>query len=192
MNEALRQQLIQMAEQDQRTAAELAKTGELSEGYAPRMQQVHDRNVAELHRIVHAYGWPGKSLVGKDGADAAWIIAQHGIGHPEFMRAALRLVRAAVEQGEADPQHAAFLHDRICFFERRPQRYGTQFDWDEQGEMNPWKLEDPDRVDEYRAQVGLGPMAERIAHARAREERDPDFKRKQAEMEAWARSVGWF
>ncbi|MBG6188051.1 hypothetical protein IWX80_002429 [Flavobacterium sp. CAN_S2] len=29
---------------------------------------------------------------------------------------------------EISSQNLAYLHDRICYFEGKPQRYGTQFD----------------------------------------------------------------
>ena len=40
-----------------------------------------------------------------------------------------------------------------------PQRYGTQGRCTD-GEWGPDELEDPDRVDEWRADVGLDPLAE--------------------------------
>jgi hypothetical protein len=190
----LRQRLLDMAEEDGRVRAELAATGELFQGYAPRMEEVHRRNARELESIIGRYGWPGKSLVGDDGANAAWLILQHAIGSPSLQRGCLAVLREAVARGEMEPAHAAYLEDRICFFERRPQRYGTQFDWDEHGRMSPWLLEDPEKVDEYRLSVGLGPLAEATERARgevADEARPSDLEKRREEMLAWAKSVGW-
>ena len=183
-----------MAEEDQRVRAELAATGELFQGYDPCMEEVHRRKAQELESVIDRYGWPGKSLVGDDGADAAWLILQHAIGSPALQRRCLAILREAAALGEMEPAHVAYLEDRICFFERRPQRYGTQFDWDEYGRMSPWLLEDPGKVDEYRLSVGLGALAERLEHARrgiADEAKPGDLGRRQAEMLAWAKSVGW-
>jgi hypothetical protein len=189
----LTQRLSDMAEEDQRVRAELAATGELFQGYHPRMAEVHRRNAQELEAIIELYGWPGKSLVGDAGANAAWLILQHAIGNPELQRKCLPVLREAIARGEMEPAHAAYLEDRICFFERRSQRYGTQFDWDENGEMSPWLLEDPGKVDEHRRSAGLAPLAERIAEVRkgAHEAKPPDFEKRQEEMEAWAKTVGW-
>lgn len=186
--------MLEMAAEDGRVRAELAEAGELFEGYAPRMEEVHRRNALELESIIDACGWPGKSLVGADGAEAAWLVLQHSIGRPSLQRRCVALLREAAALGEAEPAHAAHLEDRICFFERRPQRYGTQFDWDEHGRMSPWLLEDPERVDEYRRSVGLGPLAEAVERVRrgaAGEPKpaSPDVRRE--EMLAWAKSVGW-
>lgn len=190
----LRRRLLRMAEEDRRVRAELAATGELFRGYAPRMEEVHRRNARELESVIDGYGWPGKSLVGDDGAEAAWLILQHAVGNPPLQRRCLTLLREAAARGDVKPAHVAYLEDRICFFERRPQRYGTQLDWDERGEMSPWLLEDPLRVDEYRLSVGLGPLAERLEQARgevANEPQPSDLEKRREEMLAWARSVGW-
>jgi hypothetical protein len=181
-----------MQAEDERVRAELAATGELFRGYAPRMADVHRRNALALEEIVDRFGWPGTSLVGPDGAHAAWLVLQHAIGSPALMRKCLPLVEQAVARGEAERAAAAYLADRICFFERRPQLYGTQFDWNERGELVPWTLADPERVDDHRRAVGLSPLAERLAEARreAATETPPDRARHE-EMLAWARSVGW-
>ncbi|MBI4526796.1 MAG: hypothetical protein HY695_23615 [Deltaproteobacteria bacterium] len=65
MNDELKQRLLKMAEEDQRVRAELAATGELLQGYAPRMAEVHRRNAQELQIIIERFGWPGKTLVGE-------------------------------------------------------------------------------------------------------------------------------
>ncbi len=193
MNHELAQKLLAMTDEDMRVRTEFAATGELFQGYAPCMADVHKRNAEVLEAIIEEHGWPGASLVGDDSERAAHLIVQHAIGCPGLQKRVLPLLAEAARTGEAEPTQAAYLHDRICFFERRPQRYGTQFDWDENGVMNPWKLEDPARVDEWRQSVGLGPLQEKIneAHEGTRNETLPDWAARLAEMEAWARSVGW-
>jgi hypothetical protein len=193
MNDPLRQQLLAMAAEDRRVLAELTETGEIHRGYAARMEDVHRRNARALLAIVGEHGWPGRSLVGEDGLHAAWLVLQHAIGEPDVQRGCLPLLLEAARRGEATPAQVAYLEDRIAFFERRPQRFGTQFDWDEHGMMSPWTLDDPEAVDARRAAVGLPPLAERIAQARlqARGSVPPDYQRRQAEMLAWSRSVGW-
>jgi hypothetical protein len=193
MNDPLRQQLLAMAAEDAKVRAELAATGELFRGYAPRMEDVHRRNARDLLAIVREHGWPGPALVGEDAMHAAWIVLQHAIGEPDVQRGCLPILRAAAARGDATPAQVAYLEDRIAFFERRPQRYGTQFDWDAQGMLSPWPIEDPDGVDARREAVGLPPLADRIAQARktAQGSVPPDHAKRQAEMLAWSRSVGW-
>lgn len=153
------------------------------------MAEVHNRNARALEAIITEHGWPGRALVGEDGSEAAWRIVQHA-GLPEFQRRCLPLLSDAAASGDIDP---AFLEDRICALEGRPQRYGTQFGWDEHGQMSPWTLADPEHVDELRRSVGLGPLAERRAEARRNtEEAAPsDIEQHRREMLEWARSVDW-
>lgn len=196
MNHELKPQLLEMWEEDCRVREELAATGELFHGYAPSMAEVHNRNAAALQNIIDKFGWPGKSLVGEDGAKAAWYIVQHAIAKPDFQRRCLKLLQLAVEIGEAKPQWAAFLEDRIATFENRPQRFGTQFDWDENGEMSPLPCDDLAVVDARRAAISLEPMAVVSARVRAevqasQEQAPLNYAERQEEKRNWSKSVGW-
>lgn len=193
MNERLGKQLLEMAAEQRRIHTELTQTGEIYQGrpLVPRLAEVCRRHTSALEAIIEENGWPGKSLVGEDGNHAAWFVLQHAIERPDLQRRTLPLLRASVACGESAPAHVAYLEDKICFFERRPQRYGTQFDWDAEGRMSPWMLEDPERVDEYRSGVGLGPLQEKIEQFGSDEHRPADYDRYQQEMIAWAKSVGW-
>lgn len=196
MKQKLKTELLAMAEEDNRLRAELVASGELFRGYNSRMADVHQHNAQKLDTIVQQHGWPGRSLVGEEGADAAWLVLQHAIGNPALQRRCLPLLRESAEAGEIEAFKVAFLEDRICVFEGRPQRYGTQFDWDESGQLSPLPLQDVEQVDAYRESVGLGPLSDRIEQARrqAKMEQDSppgDFEKRRTEKEAWAKSVGW-
>src|SRR5436305_9398076 len=90
----------------------------------------------------------------------------------------------------------ALDEDRIAIFEGRPQRLGTQYDWNEQGELAPWTIEDEAGVDERRREVGLPPLAENtrgIREGTTREGEKPpeDWKERHRQFEEWCRKVGW-
>ncbi|HET7746750.1 MAG TPA: DUF6624 domain-containing protein, partial [Vicinamibacteria bacterium] len=181
---------------DARVRARLARDGSLFRGYHPEMEAVHRRNAERLAAILDRHGWPGQALAGEDGAAAAWLVAQHAISMPAFMRRARTLLAEAVERGDAPAAQLAHLEDRIRTLEGRPQLYGTQLDWDESGQLAPLPLEDEAHVDERRAATGLGPLRAHAASARASAARDgeqppPDLEARRREMAAWARSVGW-
>ena len=193
----LRRQLLDMARLDRSVRAELVASGTLfNVGYEPRMARVHQSNAQRLRRIIEAIGWPGSDLVGSDGAEAAWLILQHAISEPDLVRRALPLLVTAARGGKADPAHAAMLEDRIRFFEGRPQRYGTQLDWDADGNLSPAEVEDPQRIAERRAAVGLPPLEEQIEDARTRAIAEGDLPPAdyQAYVDArdkWASNAGW-
>ncbi len=163
------------------------------------MERVHHRNAARLRELVADHGWPDRALVTDDAAGAAWTILQHSIGEPEFMRHGLELVKESAARRQTPAVEVAMLEDRIATFEGRPQRYGTQWDWDEQGLLSPLPLAEPERVDELRAAVGLPPLdverarrrAERTNAEQTNEPVPADAPKRRRQAEAWARSVGW-
>jgi hypothetical protein len=123
-------------------------------------------------------------------------VVQHAIGEPAFVRRGLALLRDAVARGDAEPAQLAYLEDRVATFEGRPQRYGTQFDWDDAGVLSPRPLEDPDGVDARRLALGLEPLAERTAAMRAQaaeegEAPPPNAAERRRAMDTWARAAGW-
>lgn len=192
----LREELLALAAEDLRVREELAADGTLHDGYHPRMEEVHRRNAERLRQILAQVAWPGVRLVGQDGARAAWLILQHAIGAPDLQRRGLELLDRAAERGEVPRDQVAMLEDRIRMFEGRRQRYGTQFDWDEQGMMSPVPIEDREYVDERRAEMGLPSLAEQIRTMRERaaaegEGPPQDRAARRAEVEAWCRRVGW-
>jgi hypothetical protein len=116
-----------------------------------------------LGRIVAEHGWPTRTLVGSDGATAAWAIAQHSDLDPQFQRRMLELMRQAAAAGEADPGELAYLTDRVAANAGQPQTYGTQMGCGADGKPQLAPLADPDRVDELRAEAGLPTLAEYLA-----------------------------
>ena len=156
------------------------------------MAAIHDRNAAVLEDMLERHGWPGRHLAGEDGAQAAWLVLQHAIGHPGLLRRCLPLLQEAASQGDIPAWQPAFLEDRIRVLEGRPQRFGTQFDWDATGALQPLPLEDPAGVDERRRALGLNSLAERLDELRRNAEPPPaDPVQRLAEAEAWARVRGW-
>jgi hypothetical protein len=196
-NENLRQELLAMRAEDARVREELAATGELFNGYNSTMEAVHLKNARRLEELIEEHGWLGKSLVGEDGAEAAWIILQHAISRPDLQRRMLPVLKQASERGEVSATHAAYLEDRILSFEGKPQIYGTQFDWNERDMMSANEIFEPERIDERRAAIGLEtPYSEIIkthneAVRKTNEKPPADLRERQREFEAWARRIGW-
>lgn len=192
MNQKLRDELLAMKEHDERVRARLADEGSLLDGYHADMEAVHRRNAERLVAIIDDFGWPGSSLVGDNGAQAAWLVAQHAIGEPTLQRRFLALLQEAAEADDAPPYQAAYLEDRIRVFEGRKQRYGTQIDYSPDGAPRPFPIEDPHRVDERRSAVGLEPLAERMKQAEPIDPADATERaRRQQKYDAWLRDVGW-
>jgi hypothetical protein len=112
-----------------------------------------------MRELVAEHGWPGRTLVGEDGAHAAWLLAQHADHDPDFQRECLTLLAAAVQAGEASAADHAYLDDRVAVAEDRPQLYGTQFR-QEGDRLVPAPIADAAHVDQRRAALGLPTLAE--------------------------------
>jgi hypothetical protein len=126
------------------------------------VSEVEADNVAWLRSVVAEIGWPGRSMVGSDGADAALMLAQNTGRDHVFQRHCLDLLRRAAEAGEAAPAQVAYLTDRILLAEGHQQEYGTELT----GRDGQWlapRLRDPANVDERRATLSLEPLADHIA-----------------------------
>ncbi len=155
-------------DRDQITRSEAAHRADLWS----LVSEVDLDNTAWLSQIIDRQGWPRRSDVGKDAATAAWLLAQHADHDPDFQRRCLRLLAHAVDDGEAEPSHLAYLTDRVHRAEGRPQRYGTQF-WygpDGTGPLQPQPIEDPQHLDERRRSIGLGPFSEHASQLREQDE----------------------
>jgi hypothetical protein len=151
----LRAELVEMLAQDQADRLEGSGPG----GDIARTER--------LKEIIAAYGWPTISMVGEDGEDAAWAIAQHSDLDPEFQREALELLRAAVTAGDASPGNLAYLEDRVAAGAGEPQTYGTQVGCGEDGPVPGTPIKDEAHVDERRAAAGLAPLSEYYAEMAA-------------------------
>lgn len=191
MDEALRREFVTMRAEELRVREELLRTGELGQGYAPRMETVHRQNAARLKQIIAEHGWPDRELVGDDGTLAAWFIAQHAIGEPDFQRLALRLVREKVKEGRVPAAQEAYLGDRIAMYEGRPQRYGTQSLPCPDGQYRRWQTEDPEHLNERRAAIGLPPVEEDPAEIEPTPQARAEYRDWLCGYEDWLRKTGW-
>ena len=150
MNEVLRTELIRRMETDQGVRKSLPIDRE-------RMASIDDENATWIREVIEISGWPGKSLVGEDGARAAFLLVQHA--PQDLQEHCLPLLEKAVGDGEAAKRHWAYLFDRVLMRRGQPQVYGTQF-ITRDGETVAYAISDPDSVDVRRAELGLEPMTE--------------------------------
>jgi len=161
----LRQELLARMEKDQSVRKKLMKRNK-ADAELKEMMKVDRDNIAWLEEVVDRHGWPGKALVGDDGAHAAWLLVQHADLEPAFQKKCLGLLTTAVEKKDASAQDMAYLTDRVRVAEKKPQVYGTQFD-ESDGKLVLKPIEDEEHVDERRKEVGLSPLREYLKAAEA-------------------------
>ena len=86
---------------------------------------------------------------------------------------------------DVNPQNVAYLYDRICYFEGKPQRYGTQYDG---GKLYP--VEDKEFVNVLRAELKLPLISATDIIAYTYAEKSGDLHT-DAGFNAWRRKAGW-
>ena len=132
------------------------------------LRRMNERSAARFQAIVDEHGWPGTSLVGGAGTQAAFFLVSNLFTMPEFQRAMVPVLRQAVTAGEAPGFHLARLEDGVRCMEGRPQKYGTALGWDENAEMNPVPpVEDPEDVDRLRAEIESIEQAKALGSAQS-------------------------
>jgi hypothetical protein len=171
-NESLRKELLERVKEDQvarRKMIDLLKKSPTKDPAEPKKQldtpevkklgEIDKKNTAWMKQVVKKHGWPGKSLVGTDGANAAWLLVQHADRDREFQKECLKLIEAAFKRKEVTGQELAYLTDRVLVGEKKKQIYGTQFVL-KSGRYVPQPIEDEANVDRRRNEMGLQSFAE--------------------------------
>ena len=177
-------ELIKMAQHDLSVREELLKEGKLSLGYNPDMECVHKKNAARLEEIINSIGYPTKSRVGEEASDAAWLIIQHAISEPVFMKRCFALLSESA--GNVNPQNLAYMYDRICYFEGRPQKYGTQFDG-----SGIYPVEDLAEMTRLRTELQMNELAEDLIIECKESDPKIDLHANDKNFYHWRKKVGW-
>lgn len=195
-NKTISKRIIELKNADLELRAKLIESKKLSEGYNEEMEKLHLQNAAILEEIINSIGYPTIDKVGKEASEAAWLIIQHSIGLPDFMKKCADQLQNEVDQKKADPIHLAYLSDRIAVLEGKPQLYGTQFDWDENGDLSPNLFDDLSILNQRRQSIGLNSLEEQteIIRKRVKQENQlppKDFEKRKQEVLEWKRKTGW-
>ena len=159
----LRQELLKRVSEDQRIRSELIKKGidHPDPVLLAQMNRIDAINTARIGVIIKQHGWPGPKLIGRDGIDAFFLLAQHA--DPAFQKKVLPLVQKAYSRGVLTGQNYALFTDRVLVESGKLQIYGTaakQFDQWNNKEPVFEPIEDEANVDRRRAAVGLTPLSE--------------------------------
>jgi hypothetical protein len=128
-----------------------------------KIQQKDSTNVLAITKILDERGWLGADVVGGTGNSTLFLVIQHA--DLSIQEKYLPMMRDAVKKGNAEGGSLALLEDRVLMRNGKRQIYGSQIGRDpDSGTYFLSPLEDPDHVDERRASVGLGPIAEYLTN----------------------------
>lgn len=186
--------LIQAAEYDLKVRKELIDAKELEgPGYHPRMKAVHEDNLRLLEDFLLKYGWPIPSIHGKEAFEAAWFICIHAIEHPEQMIKGRDAIKKLLDNKEDVGHEYSCLYDRIALYTSGKQKYGTQF-WPSKNGWHLRGLEDAEKADEYRAEIGIEPLSQRWKEMESYTDESgfvEDEEAREQEFEKWLQRAGW-
>lgn len=123
---------------------------------------INQKNVNRLEEIIAEHGYPKRSVVKGNAASAVFLIIQHA--DIEVQKKYLPMMKEAANNGEARWSSLALLIDRTNLREGNKQIYGSQIFRNEDGSFEVKDLEEPEYVNQRRAEVGLGPIEDYVKH----------------------------
>lgn len=119
------------------------------------LEGIHRRKSDALKAIIEREGWPELGDYSDDAQATAFMIVVHADYDLEFQLHCHKLMLESAAHGKTKLGFIAFLTDRILCNRGRYQRFGTQIREVRNGCFVPKPLEDPDHIDELRAQAGI-------------------------------------
>jgi hypothetical protein len=153
-NDALRQRLLALEHDDQADRTDFGARWQDS-AYSHSLARADSGRARALAAILDSVGFPGRSVVGAKGADAAMRIAQHnGVLQPRMLALAKALPR-----GEVSPEAVAMMEDRLLVASGKPQIYGSQFSTRPSGLFALDPVADLSQLAARRDSAGLLPLA---------------------------------
>src|SRR3989344_4115899 len=100
-------------------------------GLIKKLRILDAKHTREMKKITTRCDWPGRSLVGKRGAAAAWLLVQHADHDLVFQKKCLILMKsAAPDEVESGPDN----------------------------NYPPFPIKDPRRLNKLRKEIGLEPF----------------------------------
>jgi hypothetical protein len=136
---------------------------------SPEMQELwknievaDSMNLIKVRKILDTVGWLGAEKVGTKANNALFLVIQHS--DIAIQEQYLPMMREAVKNKKAESSSLALLEDRVLIRRNKKQIYGSQVGIDSTGKPSLRPLEDPDHVDERRAQMGLETLADYLLH----------------------------
>lgn len=172
----VKEQLQSMTKKDQYIRSEIENVakkfqiegeerGRYDRGVHLRWTTVDSMNTLYLKQILDHHEWITISTFGPKADQHAWLIVQHADLDWEFQTKMLSVIEKMVKAGESQRSHFPYLFDRVArAFNRptkqKPQRFGTQGFCNSSGKWEPHEMEDPTRVNKFRAEYGLGTLEE--------------------------------
>ncbi len=122
-------------------------------------------STAFMKNVLNEYDWIDQKRFGERVSMGAWLLVQHADDHVELQRLALTRMEPYLKTGGVSAKDYAYLWDRVAVNSGEKQRYGTQPTWEcsDAGQLTLQPMEDPERVNERRAEMGMSTVEQSLA-----------------------------
>jgi len=156
LNIKLTEELLKLKDKNQQRLDDDIRDNRKPADLIKRINETRAKNYIQLCSIIKKHGWLTKSLVGKDGVDAA-IFVLNG-SSPQLRVDLLPVIIAATKQGEVSRPDFAGYVDRLRVDAGLKQIFGTQATIVD-GFLVLFPIEAEEHVDSRRKQYELSPLA---------------------------------
>ena len=100
---SIAEKIIELKNADLALRDNLVQNGKLSQGYDLEMKQLHNENAKILDGIINSIGYPTIDKVDEEANEATWLIIQHSIEQPNFMKKCAELLETDLFQHNLIP-----------------------------------------------------------------------------------------
>lgn len=122
-----------------------------SEVSSEQLLQRSEQNCLVLDSVIAEIGWPSISKVGEEAAYCAYFIA---LQTEDVIKQLAYLLLLSKAREDIDSTWLAYLTDRVCVRQARPQEFGTQFE-DQGDKLALRKVKDWKQMEQNRVLAGL-------------------------------------
>lgn len=118
------------------------------------------RHIPALKEIYKKWGYPTRQMVGGEASSHFFTMIQHSDADVDFQIKMLPLIKKMVNEKQVNGEEYAYLFDRVHINKSGWQRYGTQLDYDKEGNAVPKQLKDRAGVNKRRKALGMETLEE--------------------------------
>lgn len=121
-----------------------------------KIQEIDESNLTVVEQIIEKCGLPTQESAGELGYSAIWLVIQHASAAKR--KQYFPMLLEASENGLLENQDIALMQDRMLMDNGQPQLYGSQVFMNEDGTYELYDLQEPEKVDARRKEMGMGPL----------------------------------
>jgi hypothetical protein len=118
-----------------------------------KLEAANDSMIRDhMERIIHAYGYPPKDMVGEEYTTLFFLISSYG---QEVKEKYYEVIVAAADKGTLSWKDVSYFVDKVKVGRKEPQTYGTQSITDKNYNPLYYPIAEPEQLNERRRKVGL-------------------------------------